>query len=125
MLPHLHSTRGLARKQQHCFASYTSTPPASIPSPAQLPGARPELHRQRAAAAQASSSGARRRSSTAAAASPPQELSTGSKARLAVFVSGGGSNFKAIHAACQDGRINAEVAVSGWSSRGAGLQAST
>ncbi len=34
------------------------------------------------------------------------------KARLAVFVSGGGSNFKAIHAAILDGRINAEVVVS-------------
>jgi len=33
------------------------------------------------------------------------------KARLAVFVSGGGSNFKAIHAAILDGRINAEVVV--------------
>jgi hypothetical protein len=34
------------------------------------------------------------------------------KAKLAVFVSGGGSNFKAIHAACLDGRIHAEVVVS-------------
>lgn len=34
------------------------------------------------------------------------------KAKLAVFVSGGGSNFKAIHAAILDGRINAEVVVS-------------
>lgn len=32
--------------------------------------------------------------------------------RIAVFVSGGGSNFKAIHAAILDGRIRAEVAVS-------------
>jgi hypothetical protein len=52
------------------------------------------------------------RRSMLTAAAPPQDLNTGSKARLAVFVSGGGSNFKAIHAACQDGRINAEVVVS-------------
>lgn len=32
-------------------------------------------------------------------------------ARLAVFVSGGGSNFRAIHAACADGRIDASVEV--------------
>lgn len=37
--------------------------------------------------------------------------------RLAVFVSGGGSNLRALHAATQDGRIEADVAVSereGW-----------
>ncbi len=33
------------------------------------------------------------------------------RARLAVFVSGGGSNFKAIHAACGDGRVNGDVVV--------------
>jgi hypothetical protein len=33
------------------------------------------------------------------------------KARLAFFVSGGGSNFKAIHAAVLDGRIHADIAV--------------
>jgi hypothetical protein len=47
------------------------------------------------------------------AAGPPEHIDTaGSKKRLAVFVSGGGSNFKAIHAACQKGTINAEVVVS-------------
>ena len=46
-------------------------------------------------------------------AGPPDHISTGGqKKRLAVFVSGGGSNFKAIHAACQKGIINAEVVVS-------------
>lgn len=45
---------------------------------------------------------------TQACPSPPQEVHQ-EKARLAVFVSGGGSNFRAIHAACLDGRINAEV----------------
>jgi len=33
----------------------------------------------------------------------------GGKKKLAVFVSGGGSNFKAIHAKCLDGTINGEV----------------
>lgn len=33
------------------------------------------------------------------------------KKRLAVFVSGGGSNFRAIHTAITEGRVNAEVAV--------------
>ncbi|GJP41611.1 hypothetical protein CLOM_g1263 [Closterium sp. NIES-68] len=33
------------------------------------------------------------------------------RARVAVFVSGGGSNFKAIHAACADGRVNGDVVV--------------
>ncbi|GMH41237.1 hypothetical protein BSKO_09147 [Bryopsis sp. KO-2023] len=43
---------------------------------------------------------------------PPsnQDLST-SKAKLAVFVSGGGSNFRAIHKACRDGKIHGEIAV--------------
>eukprot|EP00877_Chromochloris_zofingiensis_P012009 jgi/Chrzof1/7061/Cz02g09100.t1 len=36
-------------------------------------------------------------------------MATDHTARLAVVVSGGGSNFKAIHAACLDGRINAEI----------------
>jgi hypothetical protein len=52
------------------------------------------------------------RSSCVARAGPPEHVEAGSKKRLAVFVSGGGSNFKAIHAACQKGVINAEVAVS-------------
>ncbi len=45
-------------------------------------------------------------------ASPPEHLPGEAKARLAVFVSGGGSNFKAIHAACLAGTINADVVVS-------------
>eukprot|EP00195_Chlamydomonas_chlamydogama_P012249 CAMPEP_0202901616 /NCGR_PEP_ID=MMETSP1392-20130828/14354_1 /ASSEMBLY_ACC=CAM_ASM_000868 /TAXON_ID=225041 /ORGANISM="Chlamydomonas chlamydogama, Strain SAG 11-48b" /LENGTH=288 /DNA_ID=CAMNT_0049588205 /DNA_START=186 /DNA_END=1053 /DNA_ORIENTATION=- len=56
-----------------------------------------------------------RRSSVVMAShgAPPKEyvLAEKPKARLAVFVSGGGSNFKAIHAAILDGRVNAEVAV--------------
>ena len=45
-------------------------------------------------------------------ASPP-DISEDSKApRLAIFVSGGGSNFRAIHAAVLAGQIAAEVAVS-------------
>jgi hypothetical protein len=51
--------------------------------------------------------------STVVQAGPPEHVDTaGSKKRLAVFVSGGGSNFKAIHTACQKGLINAEVVVS-------------
>ncbi|KAG2446542.1 hypothetical protein HYH02_008529 [Chlamydomonas schloesseri] len=42
---------------------------------------------------------------------PEYSLTPSAPARLAVFVSGGGSNFKAIHAAIQDGRINGTVAV--------------
>lgn len=44
---------------------------------------------------------------------PPKQQPAKEVPRLAVFVSGGGSNMRAIHAACQDGRINAVVAVSG------------
>ncbi|PNW76023.1 hypothetical protein CHLRE_12g550700v5 [Chlamydomonas reinhardtii] len=55
------------------------------------------------------------RSSVVSAAShgalPEYKLTPAAPARLAVFVSGGGSNFKAIHAAIQDGRINGTVAV--------------
>jgi formyltetrahydrofolate hydrolase len=49
----------------------------------------------------------------ASSATPPESPSTASSPpkRLAVFVSGGGSNFRAIHAAITDGRINADVAV--------------
>lgn len=58
--------------------------------------------------------GARRRAAPrAAAAQPPQQQPAASKARLAVFVSGGGSNMRAIHAACLDGRINADIVVRG------------
>lgn len=50
---------------------------------------------------------------TAAHGTPPAyTLSQKPPARLAVFVSGGGSNMKAIHAAILDGRINAKIAVS-------------
>lgn len=47
----------------------------------------------------------------ASLAPPLVEHAAPPKKRLAVFVSGGGSNFRAIHAACQDGRINGEVVV--------------
>lgn len=45
------------------------------------------------------------------AVSPPALQELKKKPRLAIFVSGGGSNFRAIHAAIFDGRIDAEVAV--------------
>ena len=45
-----------------------------------------------------------------AAVSPP-ELAAHRKPRLAFFVSGGGSNFRSIHAAILDGHIQADVAV--------------
>lgn len=52
----------------------------------------------------------RRRAAAVTRAGPPeQHACNGSKKKLAVFVSGGGSNFKAIHAACLKGQINAEV----------------
>lgn len=47
----------------------------------------------------------------AAAAQPPTGEPLDRKPRLAIFVSGGGSNFKAIHAACLRGDVNADVAV--------------
>lgn len=43
---------------------------------------------------------------------PSPDLTEERKPRLAIFVSGGGSNFRAIHTGILDGRINAEVAVS-------------
>ncbi|BDA47735.1 Phosphoribosylglycinamide formyltransferase, chloroplastic [Coccomyxa sp. Obi] len=43
--------------------------------------------------------------------SPPALEATEKKPRLGIFVSGGGSNFRAIYAAIVDGRINADVAV--------------
>ena len=46
-----------------------------------------------------------------AAAASGNDTSQKPKARLAVFVSGGGSNFKAIHEAVLDGRIHADIAV--------------
>jgi hypothetical protein len=46
-------------------------------------------------------------------AGPPEQHSCNeSKKKLAVFVSGGGSNFKAIHTAILKGHINADVVVS-------------
>jgi len=42
---------------------------------------------------------------------PEYKLAEKPPARLAVFVSGGGSNMKALHAAIQDSRLNAEIAV--------------
>lgn len=49
----------------------------------------------------------------AAAHTPPPDHSSAQapKKRLAVFVSGGGSNFRAIHAATQQGAMAGEVAV--------------
>ena len=40
---------------------------------------------------------------------PPPPAEAPPKKRLAVFVSGGGSNFKAIHAAIQQGEVHGEV----------------
>jgi hypothetical protein len=55
----------------------------------------------------------RRRFSAVTKAGPPEQHSCNdSKKKLAVFVSGGGSNSKAIHAACLKGQINADVVVS-------------
>ena len=51
----------------------------------------------------------RRFATTAAAAAGGGEGSEAGKAKVAVFVSGGGSNLRALHAAMEDGRVNAEV----------------
>lgn len=66
-----------------------------------------------AAAPTAASSAA---SAMAASAGPqvsPPEVTAGGRppAKLAVFVSGGGSNLMALHAATQDGRINGSIVV--------------
>jgi len=54
----------------------------------------------------------RKRRATATAAVPPEHAAcSSSKRKLAVFVSGGGSNFKAIHTDCLKGAINAEIVV--------------
>lgn len=50
--------------------------------------------------------------SKSSAVSPPEIAEEGRPPRLAVFVSGGGSNFRAIHAGILNGQISAEVAVS-------------
>ncbi len=47
------------------------------------------------------------------AQAPEHRPSTAQPAKLAVFVSGGGSNLKALHEATQDGRINGSIVVSG------------
>lgn len=49
---------------------------------------------------------------TITCALPPEHDVAAAQKKLAVFVSGGGSNFKAIHSACLAGHINATVAVS-------------
>lgn len=51
------------------------------------------------------------RHSICAEAGPPSSSCTGQQPSLAVFVSGGGSNFRAIEQACLHGEIRARVAV--------------
>ncbi|CAI5497508.1 unnamed protein product [Closterium sp. Naga37s-1] len=63
------------------------------------------------ARADASSTDSARATPGDAAAADAAQPSDRRRARLAVFVSGGGSNFKAIHAACADGRVNGDVVV--------------
>lgn len=41
----------------------------------------------------------------------PQHTAAVRRKRLAVFVSGGGSNFKSIQQKCEDGTINADIVV--------------
>lgn len=68
----------------------------------------------RLAALQGASQGPRRQHVRVCASPPgaPSALEAAPRKKLAVFVSGGGSNFKAIHAACLKGTINADVVVS-------------
>ncbi|CAI6000326.1 unnamed protein product [Closterium sp. NIES-64] len=63
------------------------------------------------ARADASSTDSARATPGDAAAADAAQPSDRRRARLAVFVSGGGSNFKAIHAACADGRVIGDVVV--------------
>lgn len=78
------------------------------------------LRRQSHAAAFAKrlclSSAARAVAAGAAAAAPSSGVTP--PAKLAVFVSGGGSNLKALHAATMDSRINGSIVVRLWHSRG-------
>jgi hypothetical protein len=57
------------------------------------------------------STGNFRQVTVCATLSPPTLKGKKDRPKLAVFVSGGGSNFRAIHAAILDGRIKADVAV--------------
>ncbi|KAF8069580.1 PUR3 [Scenedesmus sp. PABB004] len=82
--------------------------PARSHGQVQPAGAQP---RRAAPVAAAPGRGARRRPLAAAAGPPDAAGAPGPRKKLAVFVSGGGSNFKAIHAACLSGAINADVVV--------------
>ena len=68
----------------------------------------PHTHRSASAAA-----GLQPACACAAAADGPAQGSAaaGECARLAVFVSGGGSNLRAIHSSCREGRLRAQVQV--------------
>lgn len=114
----------MAAASSCCKVSYTSVQSDMMCStPVRLrQGPRPAVHQHRAAShatastsryhAAAPANRSRSRLYVAAGGSPP-DVSTSNRARLAVFVSGGGSNFKAIHAACLDKRINADIVVRG------------
>ena len=69
---------------------------------------------------------ARRRCPPTARDRPPRRsvaaAAAAERAKLAVFVSGGGSNLQAIHAATLDGRIEADVAVREWEREGGGRE---
>jgi phosphoribosylglycinamide formyltransferase len=89
-VPALHvGTAAASRLAQHSQAS-SSYQPSAAPTLANI--------------------SSRRVAAAAHGSLPEYKLDARPPARLAVFVSGGGSNFKAIHAACLDGRINATVA---------------
>ena len=82
------------------IAAGSSSPPSSRLRPTRVRPARRALSAPAAAAA--------------ALAGPPADVPPAAqppKKRLAVFVSGGGSNFRAIHAAMLEGGVHGEVAV--------------
>ncbi|KAG2430631.1 hypothetical protein HXX76_010149 [Chlamydomonas incerta] len=109
-------TRASARRAAPVPASLVRLPPAPVSQPASLAPSLPTRHvAPLAPGPHLPLPGAWSRASVVSRAShgalPEYKLTASAPARLAVFVSGGGSNFKAIHAAIQDGRINGTVAV--------------
>ena len=83
---------------------------SAVALPARLaPRFRPADAPHRGAAARGSGSRLRARPLVRAAGGGAAPAPDRPKAKVAVFVSGGGSNLRALHAAMLDGRVNAEV----------------
>ena len=109
---HRRRARDTPATDRVAFPSSTPRTPSmssAVALPARLaPRFRPADAPLRGAAARGSGTRLRARSSSAPrAAAPPRPDRP--KAKVAVFVSGGGSNLRALHAAMLDGRVHAEV----------------